>query len=146
MADGYAPHKSLNVFRLCWQRGYVLIAHGGGNTPVAQTCDTDLNQHVKREYADLETRELISQFRETAVAVPRVSHETAIDMMYKIMSKREMHLRAAAGYKKTGATVALDGSEDNLIEREAGTYWQSLAMRTTVDKEIEMVRREVVDC
>ena len=142
MADDYAPHKSPNVFRLCWQRGYVLIAHGGGNTPVAQTCDTDLNQHVKREYADLETRELISQFRETAVAVPRVSHETAIDMMYKIMSKREMHLRAAAGYKKTGATVALDGSEDNLIEREAGTYWQSLSMRTKVNKEIEMVRQE----
>ena len=36
-ADGYRAHKTENVFPLCWQRGYVLIVHGGGATPVSQT-------------------------------------------------------------------------------------------------------------
>ena len=50
MADDFGPHKTANVFRSCWQHGYVMIAHGGGATPVGQTPDTDLNQHIRREY------------------------------------------------------------------------------------------------
>ena len=72
MADDYGPHKSPKVFRLWWQRGYVMVVHGGGNTPVAQTCDTDLNQHVTREYLAREMQELMQQFRNSAVAAPKV--------------------------------------------------------------------------
>ena len=50
LADDFGPHKTDNVFRLCWQRGYVMMAHGGGQTLVTQTPDTDLNRHVRREY------------------------------------------------------------------------------------------------
>ena len=49
-ADDFAAHKTANVFSLCWSRGYVLIVHGGGATPVAQTPDTDLNEEVRRLY------------------------------------------------------------------------------------------------
>ena len=55
-------------------------------TPVAQTVDTDLNQHMKREYVALETQELIHQFRNSAVAVPRVREEQAIDLMHDMLS------------------------------------------------------------
>ncbi len=47
MADYFSAHLSPQVFRLCWPRGYVFIARGGGVTHVVQTPDTDLNQHVK---------------------------------------------------------------------------------------------------
>ena len=113
-------------------------------TPIAQTPDTDFNQHVKREHVSLETRELIHQFRNSAVAVPRVKEERAIDLMYELLRPPELHLKAADGYKKTGATVALDGSEDWMICREAGDLWRELNMRTIIDKEVAAVWAEVV--
>ena len=142
MADDFRPHKSPNAFRLCWSRGYVLVVHGGGTMPVAQTPDTDENQHVKREYSAVETLELMRQFRDTAVAVPRVNEQTALDMMYDIMQKKEMHLRAAKGYKYTGATIDLDGGEDHMVCREAGQFWNELQMRQKVNAEIALVRQE----
>ena len=63
MADDHSPHLSPHVARLCWQRGYVFIPHGGGVTPVVQTVDTDLNQHVKREYQTAEAVEHLRQMR-----------------------------------------------------------------------------------
>ena len=64
-------------------------------------------------------------------------------MMTDLLSNRELHLNAAEGYKKTGATVALDGSEDNLIVREAGSFWRDMGMRAIIDREMEVVAEEV---
>ena len=55
------PHKTDNVFRLCWQRGYVVMVHGGGQTPVTQTPDTDVSQHVRREHTSSEYDYIIEQ-------------------------------------------------------------------------------------
>ena len=118
MADDYSPHKTDNVWRLCWERGYMMIPHGGGVTPIAQTPDTDLNSHVKREYVSLETRELIHQFRNSAVAVPRVKEEQAIDLMHDLLSLPDLHLKATEGYKKTGATVALEVRISNFAVKQ----------------------------
>ena len=120
LADDYGPHESPHAFRRCWSRKYVLIIHGGGCATVAQTPDTDLNQHVKRDYTTLETLELMRQFRDTAVAVPRIKGKKAMDMMQSMMAQKEMHLRAAEGYKYTGATIRLEGAEDEQVCREAG--------------------------
>ena len=50
LADDYSAHKTEHVFHFCWSRGYVLVCLGGGRTPVLQTPDTDLNEHVRRAY------------------------------------------------------------------------------------------------
>ena len=142
MADDYSAHLSPQVFRLCWSRGYVFVAHGGGVTPVVQTPDTDLNQHVKREYAALETAELLQQMRE-GVCVPRCTHERCMDLMVRVMSQLRLHLGAAEGYLKTGMTVALDGTQDNLVVREAGVFWQELHMRTKINAAVADVYEEV---
>jgi len=118
------------------------MLHGGGVTPVAQTVDTDLNQHVRREYTALESAELISQMRRSS-GVPKAKEETCIDMMAEVLSRTELHLGAADGYKKTGFTVALDGTEDHLIVREAAVFWKEMTMRPRIDKEVEHVREEV---
>ena len=59
------------------------------------------------------------------------------------MSNVELHVAAADGYKKTDATVALDGTEDLLIVREAGRIFGDLGVRAQIDREVANVREEV---
>ena len=53
-----------------------------------------------------------------------------------------LHLHAADGYLKTGATTDLDGKQDREIVREAGGFWRSLKMREKVDKIVALVRAD----
>ena len=140
-ADDFAAHKTDNVRRLCWERGYVLIIHAGGATPVVQTCDTDLNQHVRREYGALETQEFIEHFQR-GECVPKLEPETMIDIMVDVLSRKALHIAAAAGYKKTAVAVKLEGGEDEQIAREALEFWEDLGMRKKVNKEVTRVRAE----
>ena len=55
LADDYVCHKTDNVWNLRWSRGYIRHVHGGGATPMGQTPDTDLNEHVRREYGNTES-------------------------------------------------------------------------------------------
>ncbi len=142
MADDYTAHKCDNVKRLCWDRGYVLLPHGGGVTAVAQTPDTDLNQHVRRLYTAKESAELIKQMSQ-GICVPKAKEETAIDMMADVLGNLELHLNAAKGYKYTGQTIALDGSEDDQVCREAGTFFRDLNMRPKINAAVAAVREEV---
>ena len=142
MADDFSAHLSPQVFALCWSRGYVFIAHGGGVTPVVQTPDTDLNQHVKRGYMALEEVDMMRQMR-FGVRVPRCRPEQCIDMMVEVMSSIQLHLRAADGYPQTGMTAALDdNSRDHLIVREAGEFWRELGMREKINSAVADVRTE----
>ena len=140
-ADDFAAHKVDAVRRLCWQRGYVLILQPGGATPFTQTCDTDLNQHVRRDYIAGETLEFIEHFQR-GEAIPTLKPETMVDIMVAVLSNPEVHLRASRGYKKTAVAVHLDGREDQEIQREAGDFWRELGMRQKVDADIAAVRAE----
>ena len=141
MADDFSPHLSPHVVRLCWSRGYVFIPHGGGVTPVAQTVDTDLNQHAKRDYIAAETAEFLRQMR-SGVCVPRCIPEQCIDIGVAVLSNMSLHVHAADGYLKTGMTVSLDGSQDILIVREAGDFWKDLDMRQKINSAVAEVRAE----
>ena len=141
VADAFSAHLSPQVFNLCWNRGYVLITFGGGITPVIQTCDTDLNQHVKKRYLELETAELLQQMRD-GIVVPHCSPEQCIDMIAEVLMNTSLHLQAAEGYTKVGLTVPLDGSEDHMIVREAGSAWRELGMRDHVNEAIRQVRHD----
>ena len=142
MADDFGPHKSENVFNLCWKRGYVMVVHGGGATPISQTPDTDLNQHVRREYSAKESAELIHLMRSGQV-VPCPSKETCISMMREVLCKKQLHVQASKGYKYTGATIALDGTEDHMVCREAGEFFRNLNMRPKLNAAMDIVRAEV---
>ena len=143
-ADWYSAHRAENVFELCWSRGYVLILHGGGATPVAQTPDTDLNEEVRRLYGNKESAILMEKMRH-GQNVPKMTQEECVDLMHSILCNKELHLQAARGYKKVGQSVALNGSEDNLIVREAGRYWNEVTsdgyknMRERVNDEMAIV-------
>ena len=91
LADDNSPHLVPAVFRLCWSRRYVFLAHGGGVTPVVQTPDTDLNQHVKREYTSVETGELLRQMQD-GICVPSLRQEQCIDITVGVLKNIELHL------------------------------------------------------
>ena len=88
---------------------------------MTQTPDTDLNQHVRREYTALESAYIIEQMRK-GKSVSKIPQTKCMDMMIKVLSNVSLHLHAADGYKQTGATAKLDGAEDHLIVREAGEF------------------------
>ena len=108
MADDFSAHLSLAVFNWCWWRRNVFIPHGGGVKLVPQTPDTDLNQHVKREYTDRETGDLLRQMRD-GIVVPHLRQEECIDIMVDVLSNMELHLNAANGYLRTSMTVDASG-------------------------------------
>ena len=139
-ADDFSAHKTNNVFNLCWSRGYILLIHGGGATPIAQTPDTDLNEHVRREYGGLEARLLIDKMRDGEI-VPKLRNEECMELMLQVLTSKTLHKKAAEGFKKVGQNVDLHGKEDSLICREAGTFWSEqttygyINMRARIDVE-----------
>ena len=137
-ADDFGPHKTYNVRVLCWDRGYVVILHPGGATPVTQTPDTDLNQHVRRIYCALEAKQLIACTK-SGQSVAQLQPEEMVDIMVDVLDRPELHLQAADGYTKTAVAVDIDGFEDHKIVREAGDYWHKLGMREIVNKEVAMI-------
>ena len=88
---------------------------------MTQTPDTDLNRHVRRDYTAKESAYIIEQMKK-GVSVPKIPPTKCMDMMIQVWSNMSLHLHAADGYTKTGATVKLDGTEDHLIVREAGEF------------------------
>ena len=84
LVDDFGPHKTDAVRRLAWERKYVVVVHGGGATSVVQTNDTDQNQHVRREYTELESIELLLQTSTMEKKIPVLTHEKTIDMFAKI--------------------------------------------------------------
>ena len=147
LCDDYAAHKSENIWNLCWSRGYVRIVHGGGVTPIAQTPDTDLNEHVRRMYGNLESRLLLEKMRNGQV-VPKLTHEECMELMLEVLRDDELHKRASAGYKKVGQSIDLFGTEDLLVRREARGFWDEEAtdrlpnMRATLHAELAAVADE----
>ena len=141
MADDHSPHKADAVRRLAWQRGWVMIVHGGGTTPVAQPVDTDLNQHVKRLYMAVETAALLQKMADGTV-VPQLKREECIDLMVKVLQNMQLHIDAAQGFLKTGIRVPLDGSKDIEICREAMHLWVEGGLRAKVDAAVADVREE----
>ena len=147
MMDDYAAHKGKNVWNLCWSCGYVRHCHGGGSTPVAQTCDTDLNQHVRHNYGAKESRLLLEKMRSGQV-VPRLTPEECMLLMLDTLSDPALHMRAAEGYKKVGQSIDLHGAEDTMVCREAGVFWNEEttdgfpSMRPKIDAELAAVADE----
>ena len=48
-----------------------------------------------------------------------LTKEENMDIMIDVVSEPQLHRTAAKGFKFTGTTVAIDGSEDSEIKRSA---------------------------
>jgi uncharacterized MnhB-related membrane protein len=129
LVDSYRAQLTDPVRHLAWHRGYVLVVHGGGTTGVVQPNDTDLHGELKAQYCALEMAELLEQQRLRGHgAVPHARKSDVVCWLATVWAQPELHVAAVAGYKKTGLANALDGSEDNLMCREAKEFWDELRM------------------
>ena len=137
--DAYAPGLTDNVQRMCWLRGYICLTHGGGASMVAQTNDTDLHLWVRKRFIELQTALMIKKARSKGGGLVDLSPQENIDLMIEVMSDPAIHLQASKGFKYTGTTVALDGSEDSKICREAKDFWTELDMRTHINSAVAEV-------
>ena len=131
--DAFAPQMTDNVRRMAWSRGYIVVIHGGGTTGITQTNDTDLRQHQRRNYTQKEMAETARLARLAPGKMPSAMVEQCIDWMADVWSDRRLRDQARKGFKYTGATNALDGSEDHLISREAREFWDKLGMSAKRD-------------
>lgn len=141
--DSYEPQKTEAVKRLCWSRGYVVVIHGGGATSITQPNDTDLHQHLRRIYTEKESADMVKMAREHPGKIPLARPENCIDWMIASWRDPKLHAAACRGFKYTGITNALDGSEDQFICREAKEFWQSLAVAELRAKAMRDVAVEV---
>ena len=72
-------------------------------------------------------------------------------MMYEVLSDPDLHIAAVEGYKKVEQLIDLNGQEDLLVVREAGTYWNEETsdgyanMRQTVNAEMTAVAELFAD-
>ena len=123
LLDVYAPGLTDNVQRRCWHCGYICITHGGGASMILQTNDTDHHEHVRNRFIELQTQLMIQKTRMQGGGMAECSIEENIEIMITIMSSEKLHLIATEGYKLIGATVDLNGGEDDRIKREAGIFW-----------------------
>ena len=128
LMDAYAPQMTDRVRRAAWHRKLIVSIHGGGATSVCQVNDTDLHQFLKKEYVDMETRELMEQCRMRGDICPCVRREDCVAWFSLLWFQEHYHTHAAGGFWRTGLANALDGSQDALICREAGMMWSELGM------------------
>ena len=140
--DAYAPGLSDNVRRACWLRGRVLLTHGGGASMVAQTNQTDLHLWVRKRFIELQQDLMITKARLAGGGMADCTREENISIMIEVMSDLELHMRACRGYKYTGTLVALDGSEDFKICREAKEFWNEMNMRTRINSAVAEVEAQ----
>ena len=148
LCDDFSAHKTINIWNICWSRGYIRLVHGGGATPFSQTPDTDLNQHVRKDFGEKETWLLLEKMR-CGQVVPALTPEEAMELMFEVMSNTALHKAASAGFKKVGQSIDLHGGEDESVCREAGVFWNEETtdkypnMRAKINVELAAVAGEV---
>ena len=139
--DAYAAHLTQEVKDLAFERGFVVVYHGGGSTGVCQVNDTDLHAAFEREYKDAE---LVSFFEQNLVDPGNIGRtpQQVIDDVVAVWRGLD-HSEGVRGHKRTGLSNDLSGSEDHLVNRDARTFWDELRFGEVRDREVKSVREAV---
>ena len=150
--DAFEAHKTTRVKEFAKTRGYLVMYHRGGNTPVGQWNDTDLHVAFEKQYLHLETLDFNAQLAEKPWRVParpRQSIITDISCVWLALPHASIAKRAAA---YTGWSIALpemrsDGTfetfaaEDHLVAREARVFWDEADMPRQRADDLQIVYR-----
>ena len=89
---------------------------------IAQTLDTDMHEHVRREYGGLEARLLIDKMRDGEI-VPKLCNAECMALMLQDLACKTLHNHDDKGFRKVGQHVDSHWQEDRLICREVGAFW-----------------------
>ena len=59
--DAYAPHMTDEVALAAWERGYIVVYHGGVSTGTCQVNDPDCHAELERLYLECEALTMMDQ-------------------------------------------------------------------------------------
>jgi len=126
MMDLAASHVSDEVVDAAWSAGYVTLYHYGCTTGVAQVNDTDCHGALEQVYLELEQASFNHQQLYEPGSVVRRPQDVVDDVCgtWRALA----HQQGCLGHLRNGITGRLDGSQDNLIHREALAMWRELDM------------------
>ena len=142
MCDAYGPHLDAAVFQVCWERGYILLTHGGGTTAVAQVNDVTLHRLLSDLYTELEMRDMLSQHQRRPHKLPLRSRRDCASDLVAIWRDMSLHQKAAKGHWFVGLANALDGTEDEMIADAAKVFWEECDMATRRTQAVEEEEEE----
>jgi len=110
--DIYSGHLSLRIWEICWSRMYVLQYHGGGTTGLMQTNDLWVHLDLERRLGYLEGLEHTRQALLRKGKIPTMSRQQILNNYFTVWEHDIDHTRSVEWGKRTGLSLALDGSED----------------------------------
>ena len=112
---------------LAFQRVPIII--WGHCTPLLQVADIYQNQALKQKYAELEALHVADYLEKRPNGNPRLTRTEILCMVAKahnsLRSDRNFMAKTREQFYKTGTCVALDGSEDVLINSDLLPYWEA---------------------
>ena len=108
---------------------------------ITQTNDVAHHKEVRHQFIDLQSAKMLDKTRTQGGGLVECTPEENLEIMTKVMSNKDLHLKAARAYKHIGTTHALGGTEDDMIAGDAKTFWDELNMRPIIKREVDEVER-----
>jgi len=139
--DAYSAHLAAEIRDFAWARGYVVLYHWGCTTGICQVNDTDLHQALEREYIYCESVSFMHQQLMDPGNITRTRQQVLEDIT-SVWSSLD-HQQGVSGHLRCGLSNNLDGSQDHLLTREAGAFWQELNMSGVRPREVDDIRARV---
>ena len=112
---------------------------------VAQTNDTELHKPMRKEFCALQEALVLEKTLASGGGLKECTDEENVMILAAVFSVESLHLQACKGYKYTGTTVAFDGSEDELIGKDARQFWDELDMRAKINRELSRLKKRYDD-
>ena len=139
--DAFSAHLTQRVRDLAFERGFVVVYHGGGATGVCQVNDTDLHAAFELRYIDAESASFFEQNMADPGNIGR-TRQQVIDDAVAVWRGLD-HGEGVRGHKRTGLSNDLSGSEDHFVNRDARVFWDELNMGQVRDAEVRRVEEAV---
>ena len=125
----------------CWNKGYISATHGGGTTAVLQTNDVGLHKPLRKDYIEAQSEFLLDKSRSVGGGLCDCTDEECITLMASVMSKTALHEQACKGFKTTGLTAKLDGTEDGKVGGDAKVFWGEFDVRERINTAVAAVKK-----
>ena len=150
--DAFEVHKMDEVKELAMSRGYILIFHRGGTTGIGQWNDTGLHLLVEQQFVELERMDFNKQLAIRPWRCPTRSRQAILDdlgslwatLPHASIGKKEALMTGwaiALPRQKPDGTFEAHASEDQLVAREARTFFLESRMPEVRAKDLEVVYR-----
>ena len=96
---------------------------------------------MRKEFCALQQELVLQKTLNSGGGLKECTNEENIMILATVFSDKNLHLQGCKGYKYTGTTVAFDGSEDEMIGKDARQFWDEMDMRARIDKELKRLKQ-----